>query len=338
MMDYSGVYTSEFAMRRVDPETWGDTGDPIPVAGLSISYSATDSAPLLQTATVDVDEAVSGWYRFYMTATQRESEKAALGTFLFRTTSIDHGHGMSATTAKGDSVLKPVEFVHTLGEYAPAGADGAAFAASILSASTPAPVICDGSFTLAQPVVFEPGTSKLAAVWALLDAGDFCIRLDGDGTIHVTPKPEDGGISITRDNLGMFLTGIEESMEVDQPNRYIAVQDGSVAIAENRDGDNPLSYKTRGYWVEVYDSSAVRVNGETLAAYAQRRLKEESVLVRSVSYKREFMPEEGVFSMVRADLGDYGLVGTGRVASGSMECGHGITVSETAVFKEDIWS
>lgn len=338
-MDYSRAYNSEFTLRQVNPETWRDTGDALPISGVSISYSATDSVPLIQAATLDVDTPLEdGWYRVYMVATQRDREKTAIGTFLFRTNSAGHDYGYTSVTAKGDSVLKPADLCYTLGDYAPAGSDGAQYAAQLLRECTPAPVVVEGSFTLSQPVVFQPGTSKLKAVWMLLDAGGFCMFISGSGAITITQKPEEAAFDLDRMGENMLLPGVNEDYTANMPNRYIAVQNGNIGTAENRDGDNPLSYKTRGYWVEVYDKSVVRVNGETLAAYAERKLREASVMVRKVSYTREFIEGVGAFSVVFGSIPEIGLDGFGRVASGQMECGHGITVSETAIFQENLWT
>ena len=336
MMDYTRVYTAELEMRRVDVETWSDTGDAIPINGLSIAYNALDTVPLIQTASVEVDQAIEdGWYRFYLIATQGEAEKTAIGTFLFTTSRMKHDYGLDQPTANGYSVLKPAELRYFLGGYAPEGSNGAEYAAKLLRECTKAPVIVAGGFTLAQDVVFQPGTPYLSCVWKLLDAAGFCIAIGGDGTISIDAKPT---VAVYELNPSNIMPEVTEDLSTDMPNRYIAVQNGEVAIAENSAGDNPLSYKTRGYWQEVYDKAPIRVNGETLSAYANRKLHEASIRYRKVSYVREFEPGIGAFSAILGNVPDSGLEGVGRVASGTMDCNNGIIVSETAMFQEDLWT
>lgn len=338
MMDYAGVYEAEFHLRAVMPETWGDYGEPLPVNNASISANATDSVPLLQTADIDTDYIPGpGWYRLYMTARQFSNEREPLGTFLYRGASINHDYGLHAATAKMESVLKPADTSVTLGDYAPEGSDGAQQAARLLAQCTPAPIRVEGSFTLAHHVVFQPGDSCLKAVWDILDAGGFCIQLDGMGVIHIGPLPDEPALELSRGDMDMLMPGITEDTTEEVPNRYYAVQNGATAMAENRDGDNRLSYKTRGYWEDVYDTAVVRVNGETLQHYAERKLKEASVLDRKVSYKREFAPGVVPFSLIRCSVPEDGLDGDARVVSQSMDCSYGIEVSETISFTEVLW-
>lgn len=338
-MDYAGVYEAEFVLRNVLPETWGDYGEPLPVNGASISANATDAVPLLQTADIELDYTLEpGWYRLYMIARQNGSEKEPIGTFLYRGASITHDYGIHASTAKMESVLKPCDTSVVLGDYAPEGSDGAQQAARLLAQCTPAPVSVEGSFTLAHHVVFQPGSSCLKAVWDILDSGGFCIQLDGMGTIHVRPLPDEPDLELSRDDMDMLMPGVTEDTTEEIPNRYYAVQNGVTAMAENRDGDNRLSFKTRGYWEDVYDTAVVRVNGETLQHYAERKLREASVLDRKVSYKREFAPGVMPFSLVRCSVPEDGLDGDARVISQSFDCSYGIEVSETISFTEVLWN
>ena len=151
------------------------------------------------------------------------------------------------------------------------------------------------------------------------------------------PKPTTPDLELARSDLGMLMPGIHEDEDWAVPNRYHAVQNGVTATAVNESGDNPLSFKSRGYWEDAYDTSVIRVNGETLQHYAERKLIEASVRQRKVSYVREFQPGVLPFSVVRCSVPELGLDGDARVVSQSLECSNGITVSETICFTEALW-
>jgi hypothetical protein len=70
------------------------------------------------------------------------------------------------------------------------------------------------------------------------------------------------------------------------------------------------------------------VNGETLYSYAQRKLSEESMLVETYNYKREYYPGLYPFDIVRSGLSDNGIVGDLRILSQKMEYKNGIVVTE----------
>ena len=104
-------------------------------------------------------------------------------------------------------------------------------------------------------------------------------------------------------------------------------------MAVNDDPTSSVSHAARGMWVDCYDPSPARVNGETLAAYASRKLAEASVVVKRKTYTREFHPDVLPFSLVRCSLPEVDLVGDGRVLEQSLTLGYGITVQETLGFE-----
>ena len=80
--------------------------------------------------------------------------------------------------------------------------------------------------------------------------------------------------------------------------------------------------------VEEYDSNPVKINGESLQLYAERKLDEMSTVMREFSYTREFWPNIVPFSLVEATLSENGISGSLRVMSQTLNCGKGITVNE----------
>ena len=74
------------------------------------------------------------------------------------------------------------------------------------------------------------------------------------------------------------------------------------------------------------------MNGETLEAYAERRLTEESQgVARVVEYRREYWPGVVPFSLVMGRLPDAGIEGEMRVRAQKLDCGKGIVITESAV-------
>lgn len=340
MIDWSRAYSAEFSICPVDPSTWADAGALSGVSSLSVKASRTDSVPLLAEAEVEVDgEAPEGWHRAYMSASQgAERERVALGTFLFTRSRGRRGRGSASSTASGRSALAPAEDeLLAAGSYAPAGADGAAYAASLLASATPAPVASEGSFALSQNVVFPVGMSVLEAAWLVVRAGGFCMQLDGDGTVRIRPRPSEPALDLSLSGARLLMPGIEDDRSLDGvPNRYRAFDGGAMAEAANDDPASPASRAARGRWVDVCDTSPVLVDGETLGAYARRKLREASTVAVSVSYEREWSPGVRPYDVVRAG-GAMGFDGDMRVASQDYTCSHGVTVRETAELEEELW-
>ena len=76
---------------------------------------------------------------------------------------------------------------------------------------------------------------------------------------------------------------------------------------------------------------------ETLTAYAQRRLEEESMVYDVRTYTREWWPDIFPFSVVRGSLASVDLDGDLRVVSQTLTCGLGITVEEQSRRETYTW-
>lgn len=340
MADWAGGYTATWRVSRVNQETWSDSEDVPDVVRetLKISRRSDSDVPLLEEGSMSVDAPWDGeaWCRITMTADG--SERVPVSTVLCQSASRQTARG-TVSDVDAWSVLKPADDTKlTHGAYAPQGCDGAEEAARLIRACTPAPVVVEGSFTISDHVVFDLGASHLDGAWQLLRAGDFCIQIDGDGTIHVRPMPDSPSLVIDRTTADIVsVAGVDESYDLSNvPNRYTAVDGSQVEVATNEDPSSPVSYRSRGRWVDVVDTSPVRVNGETLAAYARRRLREMSVVRREVTYNREFWPDVVPFSVVRCSMPEHGLDGDLRVSSQALTLGKGITVRETAYREESL--
>ena len=336
-MDWSKSYTSTWRVFRVNRKTWADGAMLAKVDGASVSRTADGN--VLESGSLEVSgEFESDYYRIVTTAEQGgELARVDVATLLFDVKGGKIDFGRAVHSVDGYSVLYPASTtVITLGEYAPAGVDGVQYAAELLRDAINAPVETEGSFTLNDHVVHELGSSVIDAVWAVLDAGGYVIQIDGRGVVHIRPKPTEPSLRINSASIGMLSNGIDFDADYsDIPNRYIVIDDDRVTIASNDDPTSIVSTVSRGYNVDVVDTSPTPVNGKTLQEYASDRLKELSVMKDERTYTREYAPNVYLYSLVRASID--GLQGDMRVTSQSVTCGNGIVVNEKASKEIALW-
>ena len=336
-MDWSKSYTSIWRVYKVNRKTWADGEQLSKVDDASVSRTADGRA--LESGSLEVSGRFeSDYYRIVLITKQGgRQERVPIATLLFEVNGGSIDFGRTIHSVDGYSVLHPAETTAvTLGEYAPAGVDGAQYAASLLRSAINAPVVVEGSFTLNNHVVHELGSSVLDAAWAVLDAGGFVIQIDGDGTVYIRPKPTQPAMVLSSATQRLLSPGIDFSSDMsDIPNRYIVIDDTNLTIATNNNPDSIVSTVSRGYFVDVVDTSPMPVNGKTLNEYAVDRLKALSVLLDERTYTREYNPSVYVYSLVRASIN--GLQGDLRVLSQSLSCKNGITVNEKAAREIALW-
>ena len=336
MTDWLGGYSSTWEVRKVNTATWED-GAALPgVRSVTVEKSAEGEAPTIESATMTLDTPdgafESGWYRVSMIAAQGGRERVPIATLMFERASAHTEKSTVELECTGRSVLQPAADVKLpTGSYAPAGADGAAFAAETIAQCTPAPIVVEGGFTLVDDLVFDVGCSALESAWQVLNAANWCIQIQGDGTITVMAKPTEPALELSKAHAGLLIPGVDDDFNImNVPNRYYAVDDDVVAVATNEDSASAASYPIRGRWVDVVDTSPAPVDGESLEMYAQRKLAEASIVMRRFTYEREWWPDVYPFGIVSAALPREGVDGDLRVISQSIECARGAKVSETA--------
>lgn len=336
-IDFARAYSSSFALRRVDPSTWtsGEAVDGL--LSVSVERDCTDDIPLLETGSAEVDMGVwdefeEGWYRIEMLAEQAGVvERHALATLLMSSSQSSVDRSRQTAKLEGSSVLKPAaDRLMLVGTYAPKGCDGASYAASLLRECTPAPVAVEGSFTLDEHAVFGVGVSYLQAAWTVLKAADWCMQVRGDGTVVVREKPSEASMTLDLEGRSLMLPGAEKTADLSEiPNRYFAVSGDEVGQAVNDQDGSRTSISARGRYVDYIDDSPVKVGGETMTAYAKRKLEEMSTVTREWSYTREHVPDLVPFDLVAGSVPEFGMSGAFRVLKQSIGCGKGVTVSET---------
>lgn len=330
-MDWSSSYTAHWRVFRVNRKTWADA-EPLSKVD-SVNLSRTADGSLLESGGMSLSgEFQSDYYRIVMIAEQgAEVARVDVATLLFNMSGGKVDYGMTVHDIDGFSVLYPASVTAvTIGEYAPAGVDGAQYAKELLQTAINAPVQADGSFTLNDHVVHELGSTVLNAVWNVLDAGEFIIQIDGRGIVHIRPRPTEPSLVLSGESIGLLTNGINFSSDMSEiPNRYVVVDEDIITIAENNNSESIVSTVSRGYNVDIIDTSPTLVNGETYSEYANRMLIRESVLKQEHKYTREFAPDVYPYSIVKGSI--KGLEGNLRVRSQTINCGNGITVNETAI-------
>ena len=338
--DWSGGYAAQWRVRRVNPDTWVglDTFDGVDAVSIDRASDSTIESGRI-TATLQNGESVEeGWYQIEMLAIRGgEYTRVPVATLLLSATESVFERGAQRVTLVGRSVLAPAsQRIFTDGEYAPKGVDGAAFVADLLRSCTPAPVSVHGSFVLDEYIVFDLGSTYLTAIWKILDAAKWCMQIRGDGTIDILPLPTEPALVLDSAGAGLLMPSVNVSADATEVPNVIIVTNGLETVtAVNDDPTSPTSTVTRGRRIEQLIQNPVRVNGETLNAYANRTLEELSIVERSFSYQREWWPDVMPYSIVRGRLSSSGLYGDLRVKSQSLTCGAGILVSETAILRTD---
>ena len=199
-----------------------------------------------------------------------------------------------------------------------------------------APVMVEGSFTLNDHIVHEIGSTVLKAAWEVLDAGNFVIQIDGRGVVHILPRPTDPALVIDNSNTRILSNGISYSTDISAvPNRYIVINGQNMTIATNADPDSVVSSYSRGYFVDEVDDSPTPIDGETISAYANRRLHELSYMKETCEYTREYAPNVFLYSIVKSSID--GMDGNLRVNGQTVSCDKGITISEKSVKEVNLW-
>lgn len=327
-MDWTKSYSSEWRIFRVNRRTWADA-EKLPNV-ISASITKTGDGDMIESGSFQITGSFEpDYYRIVLTAEQGgEVERVDVATLLFNETGGKYDYGVTTTEVNGSSVLYPASTEAVLvGEYAPAGVDGAEYAGKLLADSINAPVEVEGSFTLNENVVHQLGSTVLSAVWAVLNAGNFIIQIDGRGVVHIRPRPTEPALIIDSASMGQLENGISHTADTsDIPNRYVVIDGIDITTAENNNAESTVSSVARGYYIDVVDTSPTPINGEPYKVYADRMLKELSVLKTVYSYSREFAPNVYPYSMVKATIN--GLNGNLTVQSQDITCDKGILITE----------
>lgn len=351
-MKWDEAYSCIWKIIRMDSSAWMETSEYLDAAegdSFSISKDATDSVPLILSGSVSIKvpldyEFEPGWYKIVLTTQQNgKVERHPIAVLLLDSPGGTFERSIQSMTLNGYSVLKPAsDRKLPVGTYAPKGVDGPKYCLDLLEKSGPAPVTIDSNqtFTLADHIVFDSGMSYLEAIWMILDSAEWCIQLDGDGTIHLLPKPTTSEFTFNIAAESYFGNTFSYDRDLaNVPNRYYATDGYFVASAVNEDPESPTSYQARGNrWIDLVDTAPALLNGETLDGYARRMLVSESTIFKTFSYSREYIPGLEPFDIISCNRPNIGMTEDVRIMSQSLTCGKGIFLNETAGIEEQEFS
>ncbi len=329
-MDWSKGYGASYYITQVDPRTWADV-QRIEVTGGNIKRELTGLRESADVSCAGYDIGIERWIRIYMDTRQNgEAGHEALFTGL-ATSPDDEINGMRVSNKLTCySVLKPADDIYLQrGWYAPAGMNGGSIIKDLL-AVTPAPVVVEeNSPALSESVIAEDGETNLTMIDRILQAINWRIRIEGDGTINVEPKPTTA--AATFDPLSNDLIEPQIKVSADwysAPNVFMAIADDLTGVAMDDDEASPLSRQNRGREVWMQESGCDLADNESIGEYAMRRLKEEQQIKKTASYSRRYVPSVVPSDLIYLHYPKQGLDGTYMIKSQSVTLGYGARTSE----------
>lgn len=329
-MDWNKGFTAACYMSVIDRDTWRDAGR-IEITEGSISKSNEGLMESASVVCVEYDQGEERWIRIWMDARQEgAAEHVALFTGLAVSPDRDINGRLTTNEVTCYSVLKPAKDVLLpRGWYAPAGANGAELAARLLAA-TPAPkTVEEGSPLLQNTYIAENGESNLSMAQKILEAINWRIRIEGDGTINICQKAST--ISASFDNVANDCIEPKVKASYDwfsAPNVFRAVKDGRSAVATDDSADSIFSTRSRNREIWKEESNCKLNTNESLEEYAARRLMELQNVTYSVSYDRRYNPSVMVSDLIRIHYPEQAISGVFVVKSQSIDISRGGRTSE----------
>lgn len=332
MINFSNGITATYYVSKVDPRTWADAGEISIISGTITRKADSD---LVQSADITVNEDIGPeeWVRVYLIANQGGT-KERVPLFTGITSSPSRNIIGNTETRKLDcySVLKvAADILLPLGWFAPARSNGGELIKILLS-DLPCPVELDeGSPNIISSFVAGNSDSKLSVAQDIAAAINWQIKVNGDGSVRICPKPLT--ISGTFDNIenDIIETSVTDNRDIfSVPNVLRVTLGGSAATARDDDPDSIYSTVNRGREIWLNEDAKLAA-GETLGEFAVRRLKELQNPSRKLSYTRRFQPDVDVNDLVSIIYPKQSIGDVFRVQSQTITLSHGAKVKEDVV-------
>lgn len=330
MIDWSRGFSASYYMSVMDSALWRDI-DRVEILSGTVARSADSLRTSADVTCRNWMPDRETWVRVWLEAHQgNDAEKVPLFTGLAVAPTSNINGMRTEYPLQCYSVLKPAQDVLLeRGWYAPVSMSGATLIQRLL-AVCPAPIVVeDNSPSLANAIIAESGETHLTMVDKILDAINWRMRIDGDGTIRIGERasvPSGTFDALDNDILEPQVTLSHDWFKC--PNVFRAIQEDTVAVARDDDEDSFLSTINRGREVWMEEDGCDLNTGETIAEYALRRLREEQSVATDISYVRRFRPDITVTDIVTLHYPAQNLQGDYLVKSQSITLGHGCKVSE----------
>ena len=332
MVDYNNGISATYYVTRVNPLTWSDAGE---ISIISGEVTKSAKSALMVSADVAVSEELSAeeWIRIYMIAEQNgEKERIPIFTGIVSSPSRDIDGNSETRKIDCYSVLKVAsDILLPLGWFAPARTKGGELIKILLS-DLPCPVDLDeGSPNIISSFVAGNNDTKLSVAQEIAEAINWQIKVNGDGSVRICPKPL--YISGTFDNIenDIIETSVTDSRDIfSVPNVLRVSLHGSAATARDDDPESVYSTVSRGREIWKQETAKLAA-GESLGEYATRRLKELQNPSRKLSYTRRFQPDVDINDLVSIVYPKQQIGDVFRVQSQTITLSHGAKVKEEAI-------
>lgn len=332
-MNWDKGFSAAYYATIVDPATWMDIKR-IELTGGMINRTSTDLRESADIDCVNYEEAYECWIRIYLDA--RQAGGAAhlpIFTGLASSPKRNIDGTRSENKVQCYSVLQPAsDILLPKGWYAARSFEASAVIQKLLKVCG-APVEANSTpKRLSDYIIAEQGETNLSMVNKILDATGYRLRIRGDGTIEICDEATEPAATFGATSNDVLETKITVEHDLFKCPNVIRVISGEDSI-EYRDDDpaSPLSTVSRGREVWKEDSSATLFEGESIRAYAKRRLKDLQRSAQSAQYDRRFHPNVLPSDIVRLNYPAQDLVGDFRVETQKITLGHGAKTSEEVV-------
>lgn len=330
-MNWNDGYEGSYHGTIVDVPSWSDLGR-IEIIDGSLTQTVTG---LRQSADATIDRRFDEevWLRFYLTARQgRNVERVPLFTGLATSPSRELDGRRENFSAECYSVLKPCDDIYLQrGWYVASGVSCETVLRELLG-PTPAPKEFDLTTpvpALENAIVAEEDETCLTMCDKILAAIGWRLRITGYGTIKIAPKTTSEVASFSANGDDIIEPEITIARDwFSAPNVFRAISDDLVAVARDDTSDSPLSVSSRGREVWMQETNVDLGENESIADYAIRRLKEEQAVLRTVSYKRRYIPDVQVGDVVALHYPAQDLDGKFMITSQSTSFGFNCETSE----------
>lgn len=289
----------------VDPDTWDDVEVLDGVTSCSVSWDS--STETLVSGSLEVDEGFPEdecYVRVWCDATQDgRTERFAVATLLCQASS-DSSEGTKRTfSVEAHSPLLELQDDSPPVGWAASGQVDDAIA--LICTHMRAPLRgYESSKELASPVVAGEDDTWLSMLWAILDSAELTVLVDGTGEASIEPKSAMWSLAPVMtlsdtDERGVLWADMgRETSIFGIPNRMEVIWSSGPtsyhAVATNDDPSSPTSTVKRGRIVSRRETNPEGLMGspsqEAVDDFAERRLREESVVTRTYSLRAGYMP------------------------------------------------
>lgn len=336
-MDWSRGYTARYYMSIVNPNTMRDT-EKFEITGGTVKYESSGLRTSADVSCVNYSETAERLVRVWLNTTQENESSGHTPLFTGYTSSPDRNiNGNQETqTVQCYSVLLPASDMYLeRGWYAPVDIDALSVIRSLLYVcNVPIEAADDDDSTrvLKNAIVAERGETHLTMVDKILEAINWRLWIEGDGTIHIEPYTN----TPVKTFGASYYDIIEPTLTVSYnwfecPNCVRVFLDDDFAIAKDEDSDTPISIQNRGREVWYEDDNVSLNKGETLQEYAFRCLEEQQRVATTINYDRRFDPDVHLLDVIALNYPRQNIIGSYLITSQTINLGYSAKTSEEVI-------